>query len=187
MHSRVSFCARLSCPDLFSRGGWREMICDPTWPAYVQRLHFSGSILHRGSIPREPSIKRSDFECVVCGEQFPTSNCLLAHFRTRHRGHPSAKAAQRFYASAICFCCGTNFVQPIRLLKHLHDSRRTRCRTFLLVSSIQLLEEEPVQKFDLIDRQARTEAKRCGHSQPIARGIARKASGKQVGFARRVA
>ena len=113
--------------------------------------------------------------------QFRTLKALQAHQRVKH----GIRSPMRFYAphSGICPACFTNFRHRLRLLSHLCDSRRPRCRDRCLDPSngIVPLHVDEVAKLDLADRSARTAAAKHGHSHMIAEGEAIRADGRVVG------
>ena len=183
LHQKVAVCSRLPQPNSALEGGWFDLISSPMWTTYVRSLHFTGSVLDRVDLSPEVS---PDFVCIVCGEGFASHKSMAAHVRTKHRGHESARVPQRFYAfeGGECRICGTNFNSRFRLLRHLCDSRRTRCWDALRASSIEPIAEAEVSRLDDTDKVARREAKKSGHSHPIAKGAAIARDGRQIGYVR---
>ena len=106
--------------------------------------------------------------------------------RSRHT--PGASTAsetsliRELVSSSVCPCCRTDFVQRIRCLAHLSDSRRPRCRDWVL-RNCRRLPPAAVARLDLADRELRRAAQRSGRSHHIARGAARDRSGRVVGRA----
>ena len=69
----------------------------------------------------------------------------------------------------------------LRLLAHLSDSRRPRCRDELLSGFHLPLSAEETAELDAKDTEAKREAARSGHSHVIAAGAARTRDGKLLG------
>ena len=89
----------------------------------------------------------------------------------------------RYYAnkSGIRRHCSTNFVTPLKLLRHLTDSKRPVRRDAILAVSSQRLSENLVESLGLKDRKERRHDQRAGGSHPIACGPARTVAGKCIG------
>ena len=92
-----------------------------------------------------------------------------------------------FYApkSGICLACGINFRHILRLLSHLCDSRRPKCRDWCLdpKNGIEPLPLDEIAKLDEADRVARSDAARSGRSHVLAVECAAKPNGRVVGRA----
>ena len=92
----------------------------------------------------------------------------------------------RFYADVqgTCLVCKTCFNTRLRLLAHLDDSRRSRCRDAILRDgdTYRKLDVDRVAELDMKDREDRKTVKRQGHSHPIAVLSATTAAGKRIGF-----
>ena len=111
---------------------------------------------------------------------FTTGRGLQSHQRAKH----GARLQIRCYLSGSkCPACGTEFVQRLRLIAHVSDSRRPRCRDWLL-SHCPRLPDAEVAKLDEVDRELRRSAQRAGHSHNLAVAPARTASGKVTGRVR---
>ena len=83
-----------------------------------------------------------------------------------------------FIDDGVCATCGTNFRGRLRLLDHLSDSRRTRCRDACNSGTVPKLSKERVEELDELDRVARTFARQSGHSHQVP---ALSLSGRVVG------
>ena len=81
----------------------------------------------------------------------------------------------------MCGVCGANFRGRLRLLDHLSDSRRPRCKDACLKGTVPKLSLERVVELDEPDRVARTSARESGHSHVIAQLPALSSSGRVVG------
>ena len=91
----------------------------------------------------------------------------------------------RYYVDekAICPICFTQFNQRLRCIAHLSDMRRAKCREAIFAQHIPPLSGDVVQQLDAEDALLRKQARRLGHTTPIAEGAARRSNGKQVGHA----
>ena len=104
------------------------------------------------------------------------------HMRTKHNVRPD----MRYYVdgSGRCPVCLTVLHTRLRVLRHLWDKRRNiACRKAIVDGAIARLETEEVEALDDLDKAERKAAKATGHTRPIARGAARKHSGKLTGRA----
>ena len=99
--------------------------------------------------------------------------------------HKEARAQQRFFVpvDAVCLACGTNFVQRYRLLRHLCDSRRTKCWHQILSGDYSPLSQEDVGRLDEELHAQRRAAQAEGRSHPKACGAATLRDGRRVGHA----
>ena len=124
------------------------------------------------------------FACAECAARFLTARALASHARRKH----GVRAAQREFAhgSGVCQVCLSSFGTRLRLLRHMCDSRRTRCWDAILAdpAGFSKLEAEELVTLDLADRAHRREAQREGRSLPVSVGPARNAEGKVIGQVR---
>ena len=124
------------------------------------------------------------FACAACDARFLNARALASHTRRKH----GVRVAQREYAhgSAICQVCLSSLGTRLRLLRHLCDSRRSRCWDAILAdpASFSKLDAEELAALDLADRAHRREAQREGRSLPVPAGPARNAEGMVVGQVR---
>ena len=118
--------------------------------------------------------------CSQCKVGFSTHKALTQHARTVH----GTRCVARLYVGAdnTCPVCSVVFGIRLRAIAHLSDSRRAKC-TSRLFPLMQIPASE-VERLDALDKSARTEAQRSGHSRPLAKGQARSASGALLGRAR---
>ena len=84
------------------------------------------------------------------------------------------RRAMRYYAdeSGVCANCGSCFNTRLRLLRHLIDTRRTKCADAIVTSGIPRLTESRVVQFDLADREQRRRAQREGSAHLVVVGPA---------------
>ena len=75
----------------------------------------------------------------------------------------------------------------LRLLAHLSDVRRPACRNGILAGSFEdaRLTQDIVDRLDAVDTRLRADARKQGHSKPIAVGKATAADGRTVGHVSR--
>eukprot|EP00973_Karenia_brevis_P083234 11540318-Karenia_brevis.AAC.1 len=81
--------------------------------------------------------------CHLCPEPYPvfaTHKALMQHRRAKH----GEKNVMRHYANSdgVCPSCNTNFRTRLRLLSHLCDSRRGKCRNNILGGHFQRLPDD---------------------------------------------
>ena len=126
-----------------------------------------------------------NFVCGLCQDQpgFKSSKALMTHQRIVHK----MRTQMRYFADGdgVCKICGICFRSRLRLLAHLTDSRRPGCSSAIISQQLQPLSESRVAELDAIDRVARTEARRAGHSHAIAVGPARRPTGECIGHVTR--
>ena len=92
-----------------------------------------------------------------------------------------------FVEGTSCPVCKTEFRSRLRVIAHLSDARRTRCRDVICsnMADYPVLSEEAAMQLDLIDRFDRAAARKEGHTHPIAVGSAVTALGKRIGHVTR--
>ena len=149
------------------KGAWNQIATD---------LMYLESSCDRNSHTDPTSVVRL-FNCDECQCGFPTSRALQSHRRARH-GRTSL--VNNFPRTVVCPACGTDFVQRIRCLKHVSDPRRPKCKTWI-VANCTAMSPVASKARDRVDRAERTQAYRCGHSQPLARLPAHRRDGRTVG------
>ena len=123
-----------------------------------------------------------DFLCEVCPSPHPTFKCtraLQTHMRIKH----GCRSEMRYCApeSGICMSCKTNYQSRLRLLAHLVDTRRPKCRDSILLSGRAKLSQAEVMRLDLIDRTVRTETRKSGHTHALAKLPATTSKGRIIG------
>ena len=131
LKSAVSYCSWL--PDL--PGGhlqWVDfMRSQAKWKQALACFEFVESSI--GSTYKDPGpgvetalvAYHANHPCDKCVEVFTNRKALLAHQRRKHGN----RVEQRFFANraGICQVCRIVFHTHARLLRHLTDSRRTKC------------------------------------------------------------
>ena len=170
-----------------SLGAWAQaMVSDPQrWANAVRCIFFTESQCDLGTgVVFDESTPVVSFACSMCSSAFASDKALQSHARTKH----GVKVPQRLFClpDGTCQACGTYFRSHLRLLPHLCDSRRTGCWDRICASPtiFSKLSKGDCAKLDCTDNVKRREARRAGHSHPLAVGQAHNAKGVPVGVAR---
>ena len=150
------------------------------WKDEVAQVFFTPSVLDKqyNNIESGPT---SLHVCNQCSDRpaFQSGKALASHMRAKHGMRCIAR--NFIGADAICPICKTNFVQRIRGIAHLSDSRRTKCWDQIVVQKIVPIPAPEVDKLDLLDKAARLEAQKIGHSHALSKGQAKRANGTCIG------
>ena len=147
------------------------------WKRLVAEVFFVHSILDERA---EASMADPLFACTLCeGSNFSSNQALLQHMRTKH--DQKLRVSAYIDGSGRCPTCLTFFNTRLRVLKHLSDSRRTKCTTNILNGSHPLLDRAERDRLDEADRVQKRLARRNGHTSVPAVGPAQRANGKRVG------
>ena len=156
------------------------------WRIVVSRCSFCESVVDRQSSNERvsPQICCLNHVCSMCSAGSPTAKALGQHAR---KAHAAKSVIQTFVAeSSVCQCCSTDFVQRLRLVAHLSDTRqgRVKCRNFYIANVPPLPTDVTgeLHKKDLVLQRA---ARREGHTHAIASIGAKTGQGKRVGFVHR--
>ena len=158
-------------------GQWEALLRDERgWSALVSQLCFVESSCDREA-HSTPQAQGLTWTCVACALSFASERALKSHRRAKHGERAQIR---RYLRTPVCPCCGTDFVQRLRLLAHVSDSRRPRCREWIL-SNLSPMSEAEVSRLDAEDKRLRREAQRAGRSHHIAVAPARTASGQVTG------
>ena len=134
---------------------------------------FHGVIVRLSSLPEGRALL---FSCDTCNPSFASSKALCPHRRARH-GH--RLAIKDFLHSATCPCCKLDFRQRLRLIAHVSDSRRPKCRDCILQNCTPL-PEATICMLGKQDTILRREAQRSGRAHHIAVLPAKRADGKKI-------
>ena len=149
------------------------------WRRLVGDVHFSQSVLDESAAHGEAPLGHA---CAMCPgpvrPAFPTSKALAQHMRIFHK----VRAPMRAFAPSDgkCRACGVAFQTRLRLLAHLSDSRRPRCRNWHLAHA-EPLSAEVISALDAEDKALRLAAQRAGLSHVIAVQPALASCGRVVG------
>jgi len=110
---------------------------------------------------------------------FLTQKALGQHCRVKHKAkHPMSLFAP---ISGICLACRTDFKTRLRLMRHLCDKRRPKCRHAIESGGFQPLTNEEVEVVVVAERALLKEARSQGHSHVLAKSEARRADGRIAG------
>ena len=141
---------------------WRDlMLREQEWCGLVSRICFYASCCDAEAAP--PGEHARAFEC-NCGQAFPTQRALESHQRAKHG---TRLEIQDYLPSATCPCCGKNFHERVRLIAHVSDRRRPKCRDWILVH-VPRLSQAKARELRLKDRELRRAAQQSGHSHHLA-------------------
>jgi transcription elongation factor Elf1 len=180
----VATCAALPCPREHP-DAWLSFTLESAarWAQAISVFHYDDSVCDHVALPG--MVLLHEFSCPSCPARFESSRAMLSHSRRKH----GTRILQRAFAeaNATCQSCGTQFDTRVRLIRHLCDTRRTRCWDAILESpaSFRTLSGDALMALDRADTVSRRDAQRAGHSHPIAVGPARTAAGRIIGHAQR--
>ena len=178
MHTRVPEMASGFPPPLTAPHAWSSLMRDAkAWHEAVCKIRFSDSVLDDKQAPAI-SVQLAH-TCEDCTKCFATRQALLQHKRIAHSWRdPILKFID---GSGKCPVCGTFFVSRLRMLAHVTDSRRDRCRKQILGGHFQIQTDKQLALLEAADGQARKDARRQGRSHAIAQGSARLPCGARIG------
>jgi hypothetical protein len=151
------------------------------WKRVVECCTFVHSILDASGDAGRADAYRAHV-CLMCDAPqpaFASLKALASHQRSKH----GIRNPMRAFANVDgrCPICCTGFRTRLRLLAHLSDTRRPKCRDAALAGAVQPLPAKRILELDALDKVARREAHRQGYSHPIAVGTARTADGRRTG------
>ena len=155
--------------------------------ACLNEMSFVGSCLDSdvqvsedGSI-LSPLPGQSIFSCMQCAPPvtFSSSKALQSHCRTKHGTRSSVP--QYINDSGVCPVCSTVFGSRLRVISHLSDTRRPKCRERVLAGDFPVLPKAVLAKLSVRDRELKRLALREGHTHTLASGAAVNAKGHIVG------
>ena len=162
---------------------WLDMLkSDPDWPRIISSIFFQDSILDKAPQSEIP-VAVASFKCMHCEVFRPTRKAIEQHMRMKHGFKKPVK--QFVDSSGICPICKTNFQQRLRVIAHLSDRRRPRCRERVLKGETPAVPEDVLADLERQDRELLRCAWREGSSHAIAVGSARTATGKRTGHVQR--
>ena len=187
IRARVSLCSWLPQPALASKK-WVDFITTQPdkWSMAVNALFFQDSAYDKSGAA-SPGQVVVQYRCSQCTASFPTSKAMLAHMRSKH----GVRCPQRYYSysDGQCPVCKTCFQTRLRVLAHLSDSRQGRNKCWLCIAenpqNFEQLTENQAKELDDLDRTARREAVRAGHTHVLAKMSAITAAGKMIGHVKR--
>ena len=152
------------------------------WRALVKRCQFTSMDLDVASKVRcnagewgsQPILGHT---CTLCSASFATAKALESHRRVRHKMR--APLATLVGSSKVCPCCHTEFSSRPRLLAHISEKRNRGNRLYSCNSILAAGLVQPPQNSDLeaafaADREARTAARKAGHTVPLSECLAKR-------------
>ena len=155
---------------------WLKLMLDaPLWAKLVAKLFFSESACDPPLAAAHAAARTH--RCAQCSAAFSSAKALASHSRAKHGTRSSVKA---FVKSSRCPCCGVDFRQRFRCFAHLSDSRRPKCREWVLAHCAPM-NAAGVAQLDTELRQQRKAAWRAGSTHPLAEGPARRDNGRITG------
>ena len=152
---------------------------EATWARILDKVFFVESACDAQTpVADEGAQTRAlNFPCACCNCAFASQKARDSHARAKHGVRSPFQARVR---SAICPCCGVDFRQRVRCLNHLGDRRRPRCAQYVLLHC-PLLSQADAERLNEVDRRARSDAYRAGHSRVSATSPALNARGIAIG------
>ena len=159
---------------------WTELLRgEATWARILDKVFFVESACDAQTpVADEGAQARAlNFPCACCNCAFASQKARDSHARAKHGVRSPFQARIR---SAICPCCGVDFRQRVRCLNHLGDRRRPRCAQYVLLHC-PLLSQADAERLNEVDRRARSDAYRAGHSRVSATSPALNARGIAIG------
>lgn len=132
------------------------------WKTLIGHIHFYASVCdaQKGGDEELPRA----FEC-VCGKAFHSSRALESHRRAQHGVRLEI---QDYLSTAVCPACGANFHERLRLVSHVSDRRRPKCRDWI-VENCNMLPPARARALRVKDRELRRAAQQAGHSHHLAK------------------
>ena len=151
------------------------------WSGIIEACNYVDSVLDT-PVAESNSPEVRPFVCLLCSDSrpaFPSHKALASHQRTSH----GVRSPMRAFAEAdgLCPICKTCFNSRLRLLAHLSDTRRPKCRDKLLSGTVPPLSHKRIAVLDELDKVTRRNAQRLGQTHPVAIGSAVRANGKRIG------
>ena len=154
---------------------WAGLMRDAKgWHDIAHAFFFTVSVLDGHA--RIDGTSSLSYTCGICSKSVSTRRAQLQHQRMSHGWRdPINKFID---GSGVCPCCKSVCFTRLRVLAHVTDKRRKKCRdTLLLGSIIPPLPPKEIDRLDDFDRDARNEFRKLGRSHAIACGSARTAEG----------
>ena len=153
------------------------------WYTFVDKLRYVDSCIDAVKITESLESVVSAFPCTDCNKSFASHKALLCHCRKLHGYRDPVRLF--LHGDGVCPVSRSPFHSRLRAIAHVNDRRNKVCKPSLLSGEFAQIPAELTSKLDECERICRKEARRDGHSHPIAVQSARKANGKRVGFVTR--
>ena len=149
----------------------------------VSQISYQDSVLDEGvsNINSTSCDLMSQHVCKMCIPNcaFPTEKALNSHARSKH--DVVSLIPKYIDGSGLCPACKSVFCSRIRVIAHLSDTRRPRCRDRVLAGEFPAIADDVFVQLQSSDRETRKSALHEGHTHPIAVGSAQRADGNKVG------
>jgi hypothetical protein len=128
-----------------------------------------------------PTALSNTHVCMLCRPAcvFASKKALDSHSRSKHNA--TSQIPVYIDNSGVCPACRTSFCSRIRVVAHLSDSRRPKCRDRVLAGEFPRIAHDLFLKLQEQDRIMKRLALREGHTHVIASGSATKLDGKTIG------
>ena len=154
------------------------------WAQDLAMLHFVDSICDVAAVPPEIESERP-YLCTECNVAFASSKQRDLHCRRKH----GMRCPQRPFAvvhsngTAPCPVCSTVFTTRLALLRHLSAARRPSCWSKIIAhpDHYPCMTEARTRELDELDRAARKEGRRAGHSHALVPGGCVRTDGRPCG------
>ena len=157
---------------------WHDLMCNESqWSRVTSQLHFYESACDKQHGPHDDA-RFLAYACPQCDKAFSSQKTLQSHARSKHGARVQIRA---YIRDAVCPCCGVDFVDRVRCLAHLSDSRRTKCKDWILQHVLPISDCKQLQALDEKDTQLRRDARRAGRSHHIAALPATRPDGRVIG------
>ena len=163
---------------------WAALItdCPSGWRELVKAVHFNSMEFDVAAKPKTKpgewgSMPLPAHKCATCGDSFPSAKALEAHKKAKHKTR--AAVAAKIGTCTVCPCCHVQFSTRSRLLAHASEKRNRggrayTCNALLLAGLVDDLGDDDLTDAFANDKQARTAARRMGHTVPISESLAKR-------------
>jgi hypothetical protein len=150
------------------------------WCGLVDKLRYTDSCTDVAKVSMILEMAVHIFACADCNATFASNKALLCHCRQKHNYRDPVRLF--LTSDGVCPVCKATFHTRLRAIAHVNDRRNKACKPRLLSGEFPQIPPALAAEFDELDRSARTDARRQGHSHPIAEKSARTAIGQRVGY-----
>ena len=115
--------------------------------------------------------------CLVCDVAFASAKALESHRKAKHKTRAAFSAMVG--SSKVCPCCHVEFSSRTRLLAHVSEGRsrgkrRYNCNSLMAAGLVQTVSAAEMDVALAADTEARTVARRSGHTVPLSAKLAKR-------------
>jgi hypothetical protein len=115
--------------------------------------------------------------CSACGASFANAKALESHRKAKHKTR--AAFTSMIGSSRVCPCCHVEFSTRTRLLAHISEKRnrggrKYSCNMLFAAGLVRPLGEDELSSAYAADTEARTLARKAGHTVPITENLAKR-------------